>query len=94
MGQGGVYIPAFGESARTKGSKVEAMGQFARVLIVVGLVIAGTGVLLWVGDRFGLGRLPGDLIWKQKGFTVYFPLVTSLVLSVVLTIVLNLLSRK
>jgi membrane protein implicated in regulation of membrane protease activity len=70
------------------------MAQFARMLILIGLLITGAGVLLWVGERFGLGRLPGDLIWKRKDTTVYFPLVTSLVISVVLTLVLNLLSRK
>jgi hypothetical protein len=70
------------------------MGQFARVLIVFGLLLAGVGVFLLVGERFGLGKLPGDLIWKRKDTTIYFPIVTSLVLSVVLTLVLNLLSRK
>ena len=47
-----------------------------------------------LGERFGLGRLPGDLVWRRKNTTVYFPIVTSLVLSVVLTLLLNLLFRR
>ena len=70
------------------------MGQFARVLIFGGLLLVGVGLFLLVGERFGLGKLPGDLVWKRKDTTVYFPIVTSLVLSVVLTLVLKLLGRK
>jgi len=40
-----------------------------------------------------LGRLPGDIVYRGKDTTVYFPLVTSIVLSVVLSLVLYLVSR-
>jgi hypothetical protein len=32
-----------------------------------------------------LGRLPGDFSWRGRGWSVSFPLMTSIVLSVVLT---------
>jgi hypothetical protein len=70
------------------------MSQFARLLIIGGLLMAAAGALLLVGERFGLGRLPGDLLWKRKSTTVYFPIVTSLVVSVVLTVLLNLWLRR
>lgn len=70
------------------------MNQVGRFLIVAGVVIAALGVALMVGDRLGLGRLPGDLVFRRKNFAVYFPLATSLLVSVVLTLVLNLLLRK
>jgi Protein of unknown function (DUF2905) len=70
------------------------MSQFARTLIVGGCVMAGFGVLLWLGERFGLGRLPGDFLWKRKQTTVYFPIMTSLLVSVVLTVLLNLFLRR
>jgi hypothetical protein len=70
------------------------MSQLARWLIVSGLLIAGLGVLLLWGDRIGLGRLPGDLLWKRKNTTMYFPLMTSLVVSLVLTVLLNLFLRR
>jgi hypothetical protein len=70
------------------------MGQLGRYLLLAGALIAAVGLALMIGDRFGLGRLPGDLVLRRKNTTIYFPIVTSLVLSVVLTIVLNLLFRK
>jgi hypothetical protein len=70
------------------------MAQFGKLLVVGGIVLALVGAALLVGDRFGLGRLPGDLVWKRKQTTVYFPWVTSLVVSVVLTVLLNLFLRR
>jgi hypothetical protein len=64
--------------------------QLAKTLVVVGLVIAAIGALLWLGERVGLGRLPGDLHWRGKNFTIAFPIATSILISVVLTVVLNL----
>jgi hypothetical protein len=70
------------------------MGQFGRILIVSGLAMAALGLVLTVGERLGLGRLPGDLVWKRKDTTVHFPLMTSLVVSVVLSVLLNLFLRR
>ncbi len=61
---------------------------FGIVLIVAGLVLMGLGRL-----HFPLGRLPGDLLYRGKNTTVYFPLATSLVVSVVLSILLYVMSR-
>ena len=62
-------------------------------MIVVGLTIAAVGVLWIVAERFGLGRLPGDLMIRKKNFTVYVPLVSSIVVSLVLTLLFNLFRR-
>ncbi|HKP57845.1 MAG TPA: DUF2905 domain-containing protein [Polyangiales bacterium] len=70
------------------------MSQLGRMLLWGGLIVAGIGLLLIVGERFGLGKLPGDLVWKRKNSTVYFPIVTSLVVSVILTVILNLIVRR
>lgn len=73
------------------------MAQFGKLLLLIGLTLAASGALLIVLERFGffgLGRLPGDLVWKRKNTTVYFPWVTSLVLSVVLTVLLNVFLRR
>ena len=65
-----------------------------RLLIVVGLVIAGLGLVLSLGGRIpGLGRLPGDIVIERGGFRFYLPLATSILLSLVLTGVLWLLRR-
>lgn len=62
-----------------------------KLLVILGLVIAGVGVLLSAG--LPLGRLPGDFVIRRDNFTFYFPLGTSIIVSVVLTILFALLRR-
>jgi hypothetical protein len=62
-----------------------------RSLIVVGLVIAGIGLLVTLG--LPLGRLPGDIVVQRGRGTFYFPVVTCIVVSVVLTLLLSLFRR-
>lgn len=64
------------------------------MLLLLGLILAGIGALLMFGERLGLGKLPGDLVWKRKHTTIHFPIVTSLVVSVILTVILNLILRR
>jgi Protein of unknown function (DUF2905) len=70
------------------------MVQFGKMLLLGGVLLVLVGLLLIFGERFGLGRLPGDLVWKRKDTSVYFPWVTSLVVSVLLTVLLNLCLRR
>jgi hypothetical protein len=63
-----------------------------RLLIIVGLVIAGIGLLVSFG--LPIGRLPGDFTIRRGNFTFYFPLATSIVVSIVLTLLMMFLSRK
>ncbi len=62
-----------------------------RLLIVLGLVIAGIGLLVTLG--LPLGRLPGDIVVRRDNFTFYVPLGTSILVSVVLTLVFMFLRR-
>ena len=62
-----------------------------RVLVLVGLVIAGIGLAIMLGVP--LGRLPGDFAVKRGNVSFYFPLATSVVLSVLLTLLLALFRR-
>lgn len=65
------------------------MSDLGKMLVVLGLVIAGIGILLWSGvGKSWLGRLPGDLHYTKGNFSFYFPVVTCLILSAVLTLVL------
>lgn len=65
----------------------------SRLLIVLGLILVVAGLLWPLLARLGLGRLPGDLVIRREGFTLYVPLVTSLLVSLALTLVLWLLRR-
>jgi hypothetical protein len=62
-----------------------------KLLVVVGLVIAGVGLLMMMG--LPLGRLPGDVTWRRGNATFYFPLTTCIVASVVLTLLMWLFRR-
>ena len=67
------------------------MSAIGRSLIVLGLVIAGVGVVLTFADKIPwLGRLPGDIVVKRDNWSFYFPLTTSIVISVVLSLILYL----
>jgi Protein of unknown function (DUF2905) len=69
--------------------------QIGKMLAVVGAVLVIAGLLFIAGSKFsfwGLGRLPGDIIYKGKHGSFYFPIVTCIILSVVLTLVVWLIS--
>jgi hypothetical protein len=70
------------------------MSEIGRPLIVVGAVLLVVGLVLTFGPRIpGLGRLPGDMVWRRGNTTVYFPIVTCLVLSLVLSLLFALFRR-
>jgi hypothetical protein len=69
----------------------ESMGRLLVAGAVVLLVLGGLFLLL---GRFGVERLPGDLVFRRGNFTVYFPIGLMILLSVVGTIVLNLVFRR
>ena len=61
-----------------------------KLLMMVGAALLLLGAVLLLGQRLGLGRLPGDFSWEGKNFSFHFPLVTSLLVSLVLTLLINL----
>lgn len=71
------------------------MSDLGRVLVFFGGLILVVGVILMVAGRLNLpiGRLPGDMVYRGKNTTIYFPLMTSILLSVILSLVLYLVNR-
>jgi len=70
------------------------LSDIGRMLLFAGLGIALLGGLLMLGGKIpGLGRLPGDIVYRKGNFTFYFPLVTSILLSLLLTLILSLFRR-
>jgi hypothetical protein len=57
-----------------------------KTLVAAGAVIVAVGLALIFWDKLPLGRLPGDIVVRKPGFTVYFPWVTSLLASIILSI--------
>lgn len=69
--------------------------QFGKIFLIIGLIVAGAGLLMIIGGKIPwLGKLPGDIFYKGERFTFYFPLTTSILVSVVLTLILWLINRK
>ena len=62
-----------------------------KLLLIIGLIIAGAGLLMMAG--LPIGRLPGDFTFKRGNTTVHVPVMTSILASVILTLLLSLLRR-
>ena len=71
------------------------MGDLGRMLVFVGGLLLVLGVILILAGKVNLpiGRLPGDIIYRGKHTTFYFPLVTSIILSILLSLVLYFVNR-
>jgi hypothetical protein len=64
-----------------------------KLLILAGIVLIAVGLAWLLGERLGLGRLPGDFVIERGGVRIHIPLMTSLIVSVVLSLAFWFLSR-
>jgi Protein of unknown function (DUF2905) len=71
------------------------MGDLGRMLVFVGGLLLVFGLVLILAGKVNLpnGRLPGDIVYRGKHTTVFFPLMTSILLSVILSLVLYVVNR-
>lgn len=71
------------------------MGELGKALVGIGLLLILVGALLLFATRIGLplGRLPGDISYRGKNFTVFAPLGTSILVSLLLSAILYLFTR-
>ncbi len=69
--------------------------DLGKLLVVVGgvVIVAGLILMLFGRTNLPLGRLPGDILYRGKHTTFYFPLATSILLSAVLSILLYVIGR-
>jgi hypothetical protein len=69
--------------------------DLGKTLVFIGVLIAAAGVVLMLVGKTNLplGRLPGDILYRGKHTTFYFPLATSILVSVVLSLVFYILGR-
>ncbi len=70
--------------------------NLGKMLIAAGLalVVLGALVVALSKSNLPLGRLPGDLTWRGKNTTLYFPVVTCLLLSLLGSLLLWLFNRN
>jgi hypothetical protein len=65
-----------------------------KILIIIGLAIAGIGILMVFGPKIPwLGKLPGDILIKKENLRFYFPITTCIIISIILTLLFYLFRR-
>ncbi|MFZ0913864.1 MAG: DUF2905 domain-containing protein [Candidatus Korobacteraceae bacterium] len=71
------------------------MGDLGRMLVFIGGLLLVVGIIVILAGKVNLpiGRLPGDIVYRGKNTTFYFPLATSILLSVILSLVLYVVNR-
>jgi hypothetical protein len=70
------------------------MNAVGKVLLVVAATLALLGGALLLMSKLGLGRLPGDIVYRRGKLTLYAPVGLMIVASVVLTVVLNVIAKR
>lgn len=70
-----------------------APDSIGKLLLVIGGSIALIGAIFLLLGRFGLGRLPGDILIRRENLTIYFPITTMIIISIVLTLLFRLFRR-
>jgi uncharacterized membrane protein YidH (DUF202 family) len=73
------------------------MASLGKSLVVIGLLIALLGLLVWSGGSLPflnrLGRLPGDIYIRRDNISFFLPITTCIVLSIIISLLLGLLRR-
>ena len=62
-----------------------------KALVLIGLGVAGLGVLIMLGLPFG--RMPGDIFVRRGNFSFYFPITTGLLVSAAISLIVWLLRK-
>lgn len=69
------------------------MPDIGRTIITIGIIVVLIGIIISIGGKFGLGKLPGDILIKKGNFTFFFPIITSIVISIILTVIVNIIRK-
>jgi len=72
-----------------------AAESLGRMVLYIGIVLVLIGAFfILVGKVPWFGRLPGDIVYRREGLTIFLPITTMLLVSVVLTLLLNVVWRR
>jgi len=66
--------------------------NLGKIVIYIGVLLIIVGLIILFVERTGF-RIPGDIVVKKDGFTLYLPIMTSIILSLILTIIINIIVR-
>jgi hypothetical protein len=71
---------------------VESLG---RILVYIGIIMVLIGgFFILIAKVPWFGRLPGDIVYRREGLTIYFPIATMILVSLILTLLLNIIWRR
>lgn len=70
------------------------MENLGKLIILIGSMFIVIGLIMVLGGKIGLGKLPGDIYYKRGNVTFYFPVITGIILSIILSIFLNIFFRR
>lgn len=66
-----------------------------RMLLYIGVIMVLIGGFFILAAKIPwFGRLPGDIVYRREGMTVFFPITTMVLVSLVLTLLLNIVWRR
>lgn len=71
------------------------MTGIGKLLIVCGGALFLLGIVVVIAGRSNLplGRLPGDIVYRGKNTSIYFPIVTCILVSILLSLVMWIIGR-
>jgi hypothetical protein len=70
------------------------MHDVGKFLVLIGVIVALVGVVLWSGFApKWLGRLPGDIRIERQHSAFYFPIVTCLLISILISLIMSVFRR-
>lgn len=75
-------------------TSMENFSAIGKSILLIGIIIAIIGALIMLSPKIPfIGKLPGDLYYKKKNITIYFPLATSILLSLLISLILYLIRK-
>jgi hypothetical protein len=71
---------------------VESLG---RMILYIGVILVLIGAFfILVAKVPWFGRLPGDIVFRREGITIFIPITTMILVSLILTLLMNIVWRR
>jgi len=71
---------------------VEPLGRMILYIGIILVLIGGFFILM--GKVPWIGRLPGDIVYRREGLTIFLPITTMILISLILTLLMNIVWRR
>jgi hypothetical protein len=71
---------------------VEPLGRMILYIGIILVLIGGFFILM--GKVPWIGRLPGDIVYRREGLTIFIPITTMILISLILTLLMNIVWRR